>query len=299
MPKVSICIPVYKDINGVKRLLKSISEQSFTDYEIIITDDSPNEDAKTVFEEFSLQIIYVHNDKPLGACGNWNKSIDLATGEYIKIVHQDDFFTSQDSLANFVRMLDENPQADFAFSGSRQVTICKDNPFDTSNYYDRCISDENLENMTKDYRDLYNGDWVGAPSATIFRRCDVRFDDSLTWIIDVDFYMSMLKRNSNFVCTKEPLISIGVSDTQLTNKCIEDGELNIFEYRHVMQKFDLQNEAVYRKRLCYIAVYYKKKYNAISDLGIPKQEYKKELNARRKYLFLFYCDLIKRKLFRQ
>ena len=39
MPKVSICIPAYKDREGLKRLLKSIEKQSFTDYEVIISDD--------------------------------------------------------------------------------------------------------------------------------------------------------------------------------------------------------------------------------------------------------------------
>jgi len=296
MPKVSICIPVYKDINGVRRLLNSILNQTFKDFEIIITDDSPDLAVNELIREFDLNITYVHNDSPLGACGNWNKSIDLASGEYIKIVHQDDFFTDSDSLNKFVKMLDDNPSADFAFSGSRQVTINPNDPFNVSNYYDRAISDKNLANMTDDYRDLYNGDWVGAPSATIFKKCDVRFDPMLTWIIDVDFYMSMLKNNSSFICTKEPLISIGVSDTQLTNRCKDDADLNLREYRHVFNKFNLGEEKKYRKRLCYITVLYKKKYKDIKDLKIPYSEYSEEKKSRQKYLKDFYINLLKKKL---
>ena len=42
MVKVSICVPAYKNPVGVERLLGSIKVQSFTDYEVVVTDDSPD-----------------------------------------------------------------------------------------------------------------------------------------------------------------------------------------------------------------------------------------------------------------
>ena len=42
VPKVSICIPAYNNVNEVKRLLESIFLQRFKNYEIILTDDSTN-----------------------------------------------------------------------------------------------------------------------------------------------------------------------------------------------------------------------------------------------------------------
>ena len=42
MVKVSICVPAYKNPVGVERLLESIKVQSFTDYEVVVTDDSPD-----------------------------------------------------------------------------------------------------------------------------------------------------------------------------------------------------------------------------------------------------------------
>ena len=297
MPKVSICVPAYGDVHGIHRLLNSIRTQTFTDYEIIIADDTRDSSVTDAVNEYKeLNIRYIYNENPLGACGNWNKTLDEAKGEYIKIMHQDDFFTFEDSLERLVNMLEDMPGAILAFCGSRQVNIDPKNPYSINNYEDRCISDENLENLRSDYRDLYNGDWIGAPSAVIYRNCPVRFDPALTWIIDVDFYMALLKDKNEFVCSREPLISIGVGEEQLTNRCIDDGDLNIREYRHVMAKYDLSGFPEYRKRLCYIAVIYKKGYSAIRDMGIPKAEYVKELRERREYLRDFYIKLIKRKL---
>ena len=44
IPKVSICIPAYNNAAEVKRLLESICMQTFRDLEIILTDDSTNEE---------------------------------------------------------------------------------------------------------------------------------------------------------------------------------------------------------------------------------------------------------------
>lgn len=41
-PFISICIPAYKNVKYVERLLASIKEQSFRDFEIVITDNSPD-----------------------------------------------------------------------------------------------------------------------------------------------------------------------------------------------------------------------------------------------------------------
>ncbi|MBO4900236.1 MAG: glycosyltransferase family 2 protein [Lachnospiraceae bacterium] len=320
MALVSICIPAYKDARGVKRLLDSICSSDYADVEVIITDDTPDDsvadavrdclsDIQTEADDaFTGQlrcasvdanpdVHYRHNAPGLGPAGNWNRSLDLAQGEYIKIMHQDDWFTFPDSLSRFVRMLDSNPDAVLAYCGSRQVTIKPDDPEDLSDYFDRCIKDENRALIEKDYRGLYIGQYIGAPSAVIYRRSDLRFDPNLKWLIDADFYMGLLKDGGRMVCSKDPLVSIGVSDTQLTNDCIASGEVNIREYKYVFNKFGLGEKQEYRDRLSDICVRYKGKYEDISDCGITKEEYKPVLKAYRRELCDFYRHLIIRKLF--
>lgn len=41
--KVSICIPCYQQAMDVRRLLDSILQQDYTDFEVILTDDSGDE----------------------------------------------------------------------------------------------------------------------------------------------------------------------------------------------------------------------------------------------------------------
>ena len=66
-PKISICIPAYNNAEEVRRLLDSIFKQTFQDWEIILTDDSTNEEISVLVKETAQdRLHYIHNEKPLG-----------------------------------------------------------------------------------------------------------------------------------------------------------------------------------------------------------------------------------------
>src|SRR3989344_6387452 len=100
MVKVSICIPTYKQVDYLRKTLNSVLVQDFHDYELIITDDSSDDSVKNLLKEFDFKgkLKYYHNKIALGSPANWNYSLKQATGEYIKILHHDDFFTADNSL---------------------------------------------------------------------------------------------------------------------------------------------------------------------------------------------------------
>ena len=54
MVKVSICVPAYKNPVGVERLLESVKVQSFTDYEVVVTDDSPDGSVAVSYTHLTL-----------------------------------------------------------------------------------------------------------------------------------------------------------------------------------------------------------------------------------------------------
>ena len=169
---------------------------------VVVTDDSPDGSVEEVVRRAEVPgMVYVRNAVRKGATGNWNEAVRHASGEYIKIMHHDDWFTDRDCLARFVEMLEEHPEADLAFCGSRQVML--DGVGNrTGEEFDRAISDEHLKMISEDWRDLYIGDYIGAPSATIYRKGAPEYEEKLTWIVDVEFYMRLLQRNPRFVVSK-------------------------------------------------------------------------------------------------
>ena len=145
------------------------------------------------------------------------------------MMHHDDWFSDCDSLESFVKMLDENEDADIAFSGTNQV--CSDT------ITSRCIADDKVCAMRKSYRTLYRGNWIGAPSATIIRNKDFLFDSNLKWLVDSELYMRILRQNPKFAFSKKPLISIGIDETQLSRSCEHNWKLHTKEYFYVMKKY--------------------------------------------------------------
>lgn len=94
-PKISICIPIHDMKNGaffLWRAVNSILEQSFKDYEIIITKDG------------SMPV-------------NSNSAINKARGEIVKILYMDDWLIDKDHLKHLVKVFDNIDSLEWVISG--------------------------------------------------------------------------------------------------------------------------------------------------------------------------------------
>lgn len=238
MPKVSICIPTYNNLEAFKRCLDSVLMQSYKDYEVVVTDDSSNEEIKNYLNENSNleNIFYFKNKKALGSPENWNKAIRQSKGEYIKILHHDDWFTNKQSLEIFVKLLEENPKSNIAFVASKNIDLQSNAVIN----YNR-PSEEKIEQIKKKPISLLNGNFIGGPSATIFRNNEsLSFDINTIWYVDIDFYIQILSRNNELAYSEIDAISIGISATQITKNVENDKKINVFEYFYLLNKWGIK-----------------------------------------------------------
>lgn len=88
MPRVSICIPSYKP-GHFEICLASAVAQTFQDIEIIVSDDCPTDAIERICEKFPGRVQYSRNPNP-GSKRNMLRLIELAKGEYIKFLLDDD-----------------------------------------------------------------------------------------------------------------------------------------------------------------------------------------------------------------
>jgi len=203
--KVSILVPTYNQPELLLKNLNSIAIQDFDDYEVIICDDSPSDIVMQVVENHSLRpkINYYKNAETLGPAGNWNKCAEYAKGDLIKYLHHDDYFQEPSALRKFVKAMEDNPAAGFAFCASQHVN-------ETGELLEVFTgTEERRKALAADYRVLLEGNSVGAPSVTIYRKAlHKNFEQQLKWFIDIDFYMMLLQQNPQFVYLKDPLVAI-------------------------------------------------------------------------------------------
>ena len=110
-PKVSIGLPVYNGENYVGEAIESVLSQSYDDFELIVTDNSSTDQTEEICRSYAAKdkrIRYFRNEKNLGASRNFNKTVELARGDYFKWAAHDDTI-SHDYLSKCVEVLEKDP----------------------------------------------------------------------------------------------------------------------------------------------------------------------------------------------
>jgi len=111
VPRVSIGLPVYNGEKYLELTIKSILSQSFTDFELIISDNASSDRTQEICRMYAVQderIRYFRNEQNLGAAPNHNRAFQLSSGEYFKWSGYDDLIEPE-FLARCVDILDQNP----------------------------------------------------------------------------------------------------------------------------------------------------------------------------------------------
>jgi abequosyltransferase len=95
-PLLTVCIPAYNRASELGPLLDSIVTQDFRDWDVVISEDASRErDAiRAVAERYAEQhpgrIHYHENARTLGYDGNFRRLVELASGEFVFIMGNDD-----------------------------------------------------------------------------------------------------------------------------------------------------------------------------------------------------------------
>lgn len=233
MPLISICVPAYKRLDYLERLLNSIAGQTFRDFEVIISDDSPDESVEQLIVPYRAQfpISYFRNVPSLGTPGNWNFGISKATGEWIKLIHDDDWFATPESLAVFAAQTGKGPRFIFsAYSNCYSDGKKPDQPVYFWKSWRKRIVEEPVTLLA------YNV--VGPPSVTLVHRSIAeQYDERMKWRVDMDFYVRLLQQEKVYTCINQLLINVGVSETQVTNVCFENPLVELPEGLLLLQKY--------------------------------------------------------------
>lgn len=92
MPLFSVIIPVYNKANYIEETLKSVLEQRFTDYEIIIIDDGSTDSSLKIINQFSDNRICIYTQENKGVAAARNFGIEKSKGKLIAFLDADDYW---------------------------------------------------------------------------------------------------------------------------------------------------------------------------------------------------------------
>ena len=108
-PKVTVCLPTYNSGEFIRSAIDSILEQTFTDFELIISDDCSIDNTPEIIRSYldkDSRIQYLQNSHNLGLFPNWNRCLESASGEYITVFAQDDVMLPK-NLEQKVKILEK------------------------------------------------------------------------------------------------------------------------------------------------------------------------------------------------
>lgn len=149
-PVVSIGMPVYNGEKYIREALDSLLAQTFTDFELIISDNCSNDATENICREYALKDIrvkYIRQAENIGANANFKFLLENASSEFFMWAAHDDYLESNNYLLTMVNKMRDG--YDFCFPNVKLQFNCKDeksfsadvmNRFSNSqSIYDYCL----------------------------------------------------------------------------------------------------------------------------------------------------------------
>lgn len=203
-PRVSVCVPVYNGARYLSACLDSALSQTMDDIEVVVVDDRSSDDTVPIAEAYARQDPRVRielNDRRLGLIPNWNRCVELASGEWVKFLFQDDLL-ARSCVETLLSVGDEREAPIVA---CRRDIEFEDVSIETREEYLTHLAEESFgavfgERTTVGPEDFCEGvlaefgiNFVGEPTAVLLHRSLFRrfgmFNPSFTMIGDIEYWI--------------------------------------------------------------------------------------------------------------
>lgn len=227
-PFVTIVVLTYYKFDGIKKNLESIAKQDYTEFEVIIQDDgSPNFD-RAYLEELAENTLgeipwMVHqNEKNMGTVRSFNAAVELAKGEYIFPLSQDDHFQDGTAVRHIAEYLERHTDcvactsrrvgetSGHIYPEEKDIMMLKD--WDREELWMRVLYENFISGSTIYYRKSFLQERGG-------------FDTDFLLVEDYPFVASMILENQRIGFLDEITICYGedgVSNGKPSEKILND-----------------------------------------------------------------------------
>jgi glycosyltransferase involved in cell wall biosynthesis len=126
-PTVSIGVPVYNGENYLAKALDSILNQTFTNLEVVISDNASTDATATICHEYQQRDSRIHfyrSEKNLGGIRNFNRVFELSHGEFFQWVAHDDEIAPE-YLERAVNIFNQHPEVVLCYARAFRINECE------------------------------------------------------------------------------------------------------------------------------------------------------------------------------
>ena len=240
-PTVSVVIPSYNHERFIHECIQSVLDQTFQDFEIIITDDASSDGTVEVIKRFTdHRIKLFRHTTNKGASIAANHCISHASGKYIAMLNSDDVWYSN-KLDVQVNYLEKHPEIGAVFGGVDWVDE-KSQPITNKNFHHKDLFDVNNKTRFEWLRYFFfNGNRLCHPCSLVRKECYQKiglFNPVLANLPDFDLWIRL--------CLHYEIIILDgkfIKFRKMTNEENASGDTNSsrvryrFEYRQILNNY--------------------------------------------------------------
>lgn len=258
-PLVSICIPIYNGALFLEEALNSAVSQTYSNLEIIISDDNSIDNSLEIIETFKSKTeipFYIYHHRPAGIGANWNNCIKYANGNYIKFLFQDDLLHS-DCIEKMIGLSISDDSIGLVYC-KRVILYDSNNKNHVSwlNYggilhkkwFDLEVK-EGVFNGKKYLSNLYLMNdplnKIGEPTAVLLKKeCFDKvgfFDETLKQTLDFEYWYRLMK-----------YYKIGFIDEELVSFRLHDAQASFVNQENLVEEIYLLNKKLYKTIFWYL-----------------------------------------------
>jgi hypothetical protein len=221
LPGVSICIPSYNYARYLGEALRSACAQTYPRLEIVLIDDQSSDDSVDVAEKMAAEdprIRVVRNARNLGLQANFNRCIELASFDLVKMLCADDLLAPTCVEAMVEAML-AVPGVALA-ACARQLVDEKLRPVRKLGLSGHAMHEPGTQTVR---RCFFRGNLIGEPSAVLFRKslAGRGFNENYKQILDMELWFRVLEQGA-FAWVPEPLCLFRQHSGRATHKHLRD-----------------------------------------------------------------------------
>ncbi len=224
VPSVSICIPTYNYCEYLSYALDSALAQSRKDIEVVVVDDYSTDGSVALVKEYARRdnrVVLYENPQRLGLTRNFNQSLRLARGKYVKFLCADDVLAAQ-CVEKMVSAFEAEPSA--MLVGCRRFFFNDAKHVIGERGYGR--KSQIVDGRRAIHKCFFAGNLIGEPTAVLFRKADFDggFNEDYFQALDMELWFRLLEQGS-FVFLAEALCGIREHPTRGTNNNLRAGNV--------------------------------------------------------------------------
>lgn len=193
IPNVTIAIPTYKRADLLKEALDSaLNQREYDNYDVVVIDNNPqrnDETEKLLLTYKNPRLSYYKNAENLGMSGNWNRLYEVAKGEWVVMLHDDDLL--KENYLNYLfnkvicKYKDKYTIYTLAFDC---INLIRNERVFTKYDSKTKVTIERIH-----YKDFTHGNIIGAPLGLCIQKKEMMklggFNNDYYPIIDYEFYI--------------------------------------------------------------------------------------------------------------